>query len=232
MSDSAPQTIRILIADDHALMRSGLRMLLEAQSDLEVTGDVASTDDALSKIAELRPDVLLLDLSMPGSNAIDAIGRVRGLSPRTKVLVLTMHDNPSLVRSAIAAGAAGYMVKTGADTELVTAIRRVHRGRSYIDVALEDSALQDLLDERRRRESSGSAPARDLLSGRERQVLQLVAFGHTNKEVAERLGISIKSVATYRSRLSEKLGFSSRADLVRYALQQGILDDTPSSSDG
>lgn len=206
--------IRLLIADDHAVVRSGLRMLLNAQADMEVVGEAGDGAETLSQVAELAPDVLTLDLSMPGLSGIKLIERLRRDAPRTRVLVLTMHDDPAFLRAVLGAGGTGYVVKKASDGELLTAIRSVHRGQIYVG-----AGLADRLD--------GEPPAGgsgDLLTARELDVLRGLAQGETNKEIAARLFLSVKTIDTYRARLMEKLGLHSRAELVRYAFATGLLD--------
>ena len=214
-------SIRVLIADDHAVLRAGLRMLIGAQPDLEVVGEAADGDAALRKALETRPDVVLMDITMPGSGGLKAIERIREECPKTRVLVLTMHDVPAYLRSALAAGASGYVVKSAADSELLSAIRSVHRGRTVLDPALAATVVQSALGKRAVGSQAG-VPVNPL-SPREREVLDLVAQGYTNQQIADRLGLSIKTVETYRTRLVEKLGLRSRADLVRYALDSGLF---------
>jgi DNA-binding NarL/FixJ family response regulator len=211
--------IRILIADDHAVLRTGLRMLIGSQRDLEVVGEASDGDEAVRKAAALRPDVALVDISMPGSGGIKAIERIRQATPATRVLVLTMHDVPAYLRAALAAGAAGYVVKRAADSDLLAAIREVHRGRTVLDPALAARVVQGGL---RRRGTAGPSPTAPL-SQREQEVLELVAQGYTNQQIADHLGLSVKTVETYRARLVEKLGLQSRAELVRYALDSGLF---------
>jgi two-component system, NarL family, response regulator NreC len=211
--------IRILIADDHAVLRAGLRMLIDSQKDLEVVGEASDGDEAVRKAAALRPDVALVDISMPGSSGIKAIERIREAAPATRVLVLTMHDMPAYLRAALAAGASGYVVKRAADSALLAAIRDVYRGRTALDPALAASVVQSGL---RRRGATGAGPTTPL-SQREREVLELVAQGYTNQQIADHLGLSVKTVETYRARLVEKLGLQSRAELVRYALDSGLF---------
>ena len=213
--------IRILIADDHAVLRAGLRMLIGAQPDLEVVGEAADGDEAVRRVAETRPDVALVDLTMPGSGGIKAIERIREESPATRVLVLTMHDVPAYLRSALSAGASGYVVKSAADAELLSAIRAVHRGRTVLDPGLAAAVVQGGLGKKPGAVQAGGAAS--LLSPREREVLDLVAQGYTNQQIADRLGLSVKTVETYRSRLVEKLGLRSRAELVRYAVDSGFF---------
>jgi DNA-binding NarL/FixJ family response regulator len=212
--------IRILLADDHAVLRTGLRMLISSQRDLEVVGEASDGDEAVRKATALRPDVALVDLSMPGSGGLKAIERIRHAAPLTRVLVLTMHDVPAYLRASLAAGASGYVVKRSADSDLLAAIREVHRGHTVLDPSLEDRAAHGSL---RRRGGVGSTTPTALLSQREREVLELVAQGFTNQQIADRLGLSVKTVETYRARLVDKLGLQSRAELVRYALDSGVL---------
>jgi DNA-binding NarL/FixJ family response regulator len=217
--------IRILIADDHAVLRTGLRMLIGSQRDLDVVGEASDGDEAVRKAAALRPDVALVDISMPGSGGIKAIERIREAAPATRVVVLTMHDMPAYLRAALAAGASGYVVKRAADSALLAAIRDVHRGRTVLDPALAASVVQSGL----RRRGGTTSPATPL-SQREREVLELVAQGYTNQQIADQLGLSVKTVETYRARLVEKLGLQSRAELVRYALDSGLFGGETSST--
>jgi DNA-binding NarL/FixJ family response regulator len=218
--------IRILIADDHAVLRTGLRMLIGSQRDLEVVGEASDGDEAVRKAAALRPDVALVDISMPGSSGIKAIERIREAAPATRVLVLTMHDMPAYLRAALAAGASGYVDKRAADSALLAAIRDVSRGRTALDPTLAASVVQSGL---RRRGTTGASLSTPL-SHREREVLELVAQGYTNQQIADHLGLSVKTVETYRARLVEKLGLQSRAELVRYALDSGLFGGEASPS--
>jgi two-component system response regulator NreC len=205
-------------------------MLIDAQPDMDVVGEAADGDEAARKTRELRPDVTLLDVTMPGSGGIAAIQRIRGESPATRVLVLTMHDVPAYLRSALAAGASGYVVKRAADADLLSAIRAVHRGRTVLDPTLATMVVQAGVG---RKPAAGPAgAAAHALSPREREVLDLVAQGFTNQQMADHLGLSVKTIETYRSRLVEKLGLRSRADLVRYALDSGLFGAGPSSPAG
>lgn len=210
-------TIRVLIADDHAILRAGLRMLLAAQPDIVVLGEAADGAEAIRMAAALRPDVILMDLSMPGLRSGEAIRQVLAVCPEGRVLVLTMHDDPGYVTSALAAGAAGFVVKKVADSELLVAIRAVHSGRMFVDLS---RALQPVPHP-----VAGPAPVPKALSRREREVLKMLAEGHSNQEVADRLRVSVKTAETYRTRLRAKLGLKGRADLYRFAVESGILDN-------
>ena len=207
---------RVLLADDHAILRAGLAMLVRAQPDLEVVAEAADGVEALEKVRRTKPDVVILDLTMPRMNGFDALREIVRDVPETKVLVLTMHDDPAYGRSLLAAGALGYVTKKAADRELLTAIRAVREGRQFVDL----TQAEDMLP----RSPARPPASRELLSLRERQVLALLARGHTHQEVADRLELSIKTVETYLSRLTTKLGLHRRAELVRYALETGILD--------
>lgn len=210
--------IGVLIADDHAVLRAGLRMLLASQPDMVVLGEAADGAEVPKKVRELRPDVVVLDLSMPGPRSGTVIRQVRRACSTTRVLVLTLHDDPAYLRSSMFAGAAGYLVKRAADSELMSAIRAVHAGRTFVD--LTRPAGHRLL---RRREVIGDEPPK-ALSHRERTVLRLLAQGHSNQAIADKLGVSIKTIETYRTRLSQKLGLKGRAQLFRFASEAGLLD--------
>jgi two-component system response regulator NreC len=214
--------IRVLIADDHAVLRSGLRMLINTQPDMDVVGEVADGQEALKKSRELRPDIVLMDITMPGGNGLKAIEGLRMECPKTRVLVLTMHDDEAYLRAALAAGGSGYVVKKSADTELLSAIRAVHGGHTFVDLMPGGESPELAAEGISNR--AHSEKSRGLLSQREREVLTLVAVGYTHQQIAERLNLSIKTVETYRSRLAEKLDLRTRADLVRYAIELGLLD--------
>jgi len=203
--------IRVLLADDHAILRAGLRMLLAAQPDMTVVAEAADGEEAVRRALATRPDVAVIDLTMPGLSGVETLGRLRREVPATRLLVLTMHDDPGYARVALAAGASGHVVKDAESAELLTAIRTVHRGRTFVRVGVSSPAAPP---------PASAAPP---LSPRERQVLDLLVHGHTNREVADRLSLSVKTVETHRARLSEKLGLRSRADLVRFAIELGLL---------
>jgi DNA-binding NarL/FixJ family response regulator len=210
-------TIKVLICDDHALVRSGLRRLLESEDVFEVVGEAADAEQAVEKTAQLVPDVLLLDVVMPGRSGIDALLDLRAASPQTRVLVLSMQDDPSYVRQAFAAGADGYLVKEAADADLVQAIQDVARGHRYVHPSL-GARLAALEAEAHQRAET------DPLSEREHEVLRLLALGHTNQEIAKLLFISVRTAESHRARIMQKLRLSSRAELVRYALATGVLE--------
>jgi two-component system response regulator NreC len=208
--------IRVLIVDDHAVVRTGLRLLLESVEDIEVVGEAGTANDAIVEARSSQPDVILMDVVMPGASGIDATPQLLREEPDAKVLILSMEDDPSYVRQAFAAGAAGYVLKEAADAELVAAVREVASGGRYVHPALGARLVAADADERARAEA-------DPLTGRERQVLHLLALGHTNQEIAELLVISVRTAETHRAHIMQKLRLTSRADLVRYALANGLL---------
>jgi two-component system response regulator NreC len=210
----------IFIVDDHGILRAGLRVLINTQADMEVVGEAANGLDAEVGIKKTEPDIALMDISMPGGGGLAAIAAVRSVRPRTRVLVLTVHDELGYLRAATDAGAVGYVVKSAVDTELFAAIRAVAQGRSFMDASVGLGLTQA---------SMQPAPAavdghrKGQLTPREREVMGRVAEGYTNAQIAEELRLGVKSVETYRSRLMEKLGLTSRSALVRFALECGVL---------
>lgn len=218
-----PKT-RVVVADDHAVLRSGLRLLINTQPDMEVIGEADSFPATFNVCEQQTPDVVTLDLNMPGGSGGRAISELKRVSPKTRVLVLTMHDDPSYLRAALAAGADGYIVKKAADTELLTAIRTVVKGRAYVNVTQESAAIPPIsLDISGASRDKNNTPL-DSLSDRERQVLMLVAQGYTNQAIADKIYLSVKTIESYRSRLMVKLGLQSRADLMRLAIETGLLN--------
>jgi two-component system response regulator NreC len=205
--------IRLVLADDHAILRAGLRALIEASGEMQVVGEAADARQARDLVAETLPDVLVLDISMPGGGTLDTLAQIHAQHPDVRVLVLTMHPDESFLRASLAAGADGYLVKSAADDDLLHAIRAVHAGRSYVGVPLARGALKHI---------AGGARTRQL-STREAEVLELVAHGLTNQEIADRLGVGVKSVESYRARVYDKLGFRSKRELIRYAVVTGLL---------
>jgi two-component system response regulator NreC len=213
---------RILIADDHAILRSGLRMLINAQPTMDVVAEACDSEEAVQFANEHQPDIAIVDISMPGDGGVKVTEKICSLSPNTRIIALTMHDDQAYLKAVLTAGASGFVVKRSADTRLIDAIDTVRKGQVYIDPAMGFRVMQGILDpEEAAAEKKEAHP--DSLSLRERQVLTLLAHGYTNREAAERLGLSMRSVETYRSRMADKLGFQNRVDLVRYALDQGLL---------
>jgi two-component system response regulator NreC len=210
-------SVRVLIVDDHAVVRAGLRLLIDAEDDLEAAGEAGSARDAIFRARELEPDVILMDVVMPDGNGLDAIPTLLHEHPETKVLMLSMQDDPQYVRQAFSAGASGYVLKEAADTEVVSAIREVARGGRYVHPELGARLVAAETEERKRAEE-------DPLSEREREVLRMLALGHTNQEIAKQLYISVRTAETHRAHIMQKLRLSSRAELVRYALDQGLLE--------
>jgi two-component system response regulator NreC len=212
--------IRILIVDDHAILRSGLKMLLGAQPDMEVVAEAADGNRAVQEARHTRPDVALMDLTMPGSGGLAALQEIIRDCPDTSVLVLSMHDDPAYLRTVLAAGASGYVLKRSVDTELLTALRAVHRGGLFVDPSLAHVFVQDVLN---RGPHGGDTSALNVLSKRESQVLRLIAAGHGCTDIAGQLCISVKTIETYRARIAEKLHLRTRAEIVRFAVCTGLL---------
>ena len=212
----AREEIRVVIVDDHAVVRAGLRLLLEAEAGMVAVGEAGSGDEAVRQVRQLVPDVILLDLTMPGISGLEVLPKLREVAPEAAVLVLSMEDDPSYVREAFARGAVGYVLKEAADAELITAIREVANGGRYVHPALGARLAAAEAEERRMRED-------DPLSEREREVLRLLALGHTNQEIAKMLYISVRTAETHRAHIMQKLRLSTRAELVRHALAHGLL---------
>ncbi len=213
----ATNAIRVLIVDDHAIVRSGLRKLLEAEDGFDVVEEAGSADEAIRKARLEKPDVVLLDVTMPGRSGLEATPEVLEAAPDAKILVLSMQDDPSYVREAFAVGARGYLLKEAADADLVQAIHEVAAGRHYVHPVL-GARLAAAEAE------ADAKAAADPLSDREREVLRLLALGHTNQEIAKMLYISVRTAETHRAHIMQKLRLSTRAELVRYALAHGLLE--------
>jgi two-component system response regulator NreC len=215
---------RILLADDHAVLRAGLRLLLDKHPNLEVIGEAGNAHEALTLAVMLKPDLILLDLSMPGISGLEALQQLRKHVPYARVLILTMHDDESYLRQAIKLGAAGYVLKKAADTELLNAVQAIQRGEVYIHSAVTRNLLNDLLGERDLAKNGEKiVDPWQILSEREYEVIKRVARGYTNAEIAEDLTLSVKTVESYRARGMEKLGLRTRAQLVQAALAKGML---------
>lgn len=211
-------SVGVLIVDDHAVVRSGLRLLLSKEEDLEVVGEAADAREAVFEVRARKPDVVLLDVTMPGRSGIEAIPDLLKEAPEARILVLSMQDDPSYVREAFAAGAHGYVLKEAADAEVVDAVRQVASGDSYVHPSL--GARLAVADAEATR-----AAEEDPLSEREREVLRLLALGHTNQEIAKMLFISVRTAETHRAHIMQKLRLTTRAELVRYALGAGLLTE-------
>lgn len=210
----SPTVVRIVLADDHAVVRSGLRMLLDAEPDFEIVAEAGDVEAARRYVRGHHPDVLVLDLNMPGGSSLEAIPLVRAEAPDTQIVVLTMQEEPAFAREALASGAIGYVLKKAAESELVEAVRRAAVNETYLNPTLGAQIAR----------APATSPPDDL-SEREIGVLRLIALGHTNSEIAGQLYLSVRTVETHRAHIQQKLRVSSRAELVRYALQRGLIID-------
>jgi two-component system, NarL family, response regulator NreC len=213
----AKKPVRVLIVDDHAVVRSGIRLLLAQEPDIEPVGEAGNGRDAVFQARALKPDVILMDIVMPDQTGLDVLPTLLHEQPEARVLVLSMQDDPRYVREAFAAGASGYVLKEAVDSEVVAAVREVARGGRYVNPELGARLVAADANAERRAEE-------DPLSDREREVLRLLALGHTNQEIAKQLYISVRTAETHRAHIMQKLRLQSRAELVRYALAQGLLD--------
>lgn len=214
--------IHILLADDHTILRAGLKMMLNAQPDMEVVGEASEGRQAITESLRLQPDIVLMDITMPDMNGIEATRQIKKVQPGVKVLVLTMHENDEYVFQALRAGASGYMLKEAADTELITALHVIQSGQFYLSPSAQSVMVGDYLQRMRAGEEKDSYSS---LTEREREILKLVAEGYTNNQIAEQLVISPKTVDTHRTHVMDKLNLHSRAELVKYAMRRGLLED-------
>lgn len=214
-------TIQVFLADDHAVLRAGLKSLLNAEPDMQVVGESSGDDRCADVIVSLQPDVVLLDINMPGCNGLDVLASLRRRLPACRVLMLTMHNDAEYLRQVLQLGGAGYVLKEAADTELLTAIRTVYNG----GVFLHPQHAQLLLQPQATPADTRISDPLSELSFREREVLRLIALGHSNRDIAGMLHLSVKTVETYKARTMEKLDLVGRAALVRFALSQGLLDE-------
>jgi DNA-binding NarL/FixJ family response regulator len=210
-------TVRVLIVDDHAVVRAGLRLLIDGEADLEAAGEAGSANEAILQARSLKPDVILMDVVMPDQSGLDVVPTILHERPETRILVLSMQDDPQYVRQAFSAGASGYVLKEAADTEVVAAIREVAAGGRYVHPELGARLVAAETAAEQRAEA-------DPLSDREREVLRLLALGHTNQEIAKQLYISVRTAETHRAHIMQKLRLGSRAELVRHALEHGLLE--------
>jgi DNA-binding NarL/FixJ family response regulator len=212
-------TISVFLADDHAVVRDGLRAMLETQHDIRVMGEATNGRDAAREVAQLRPDVVVMDIGMPELNGIEATQQICERCPSVRVVILSMHATKEYIRRALGAGARGYLLKDSAGAEVVQAVRAVHAGRRYLSQRVSEQVLDEYP---RPRETAPSDDPLTLLSPREREVLQLVVEGKTSAEIAQLIFLSPKTVETYRSRLMTKLGVADLPGLVKFALQHGV----------
>lgn len=209
--------IRLLIADDHAIMRDGIRALLSLNDDIEIVGEASTGQEVIEKTAELNPDVIIMDIAMPGMDGLEATRRILKQNPKSRILILTQHDDKEYVLSAVRAGSAGYLPKRALGSELVSAIRAVNRGDSF----LHPSAASALITDYRNQTQEGDVYCQ--LTPREREVLKLIAEGSTSREIADKLFISLKTVMGHRTKLMEKLDLHNRTELIKYAVRKGIV---------
>lgn len=210
---------RVLLVDDHTILRTGLRMFFDSQEDMVVVGEAVSGEEALEKTQLHQPDVVILDISMPGMTGIEAIGRIKQITPNAGILMLTMHEAEEYLQQAMQAGASGYVLKKAADSELLEAVRAVARKEIFLHPAMTSMLIQSIYHSEPKEDSKKTIN----LTSRETEVLKLVALGHTNKEISEVLSVSIKTVETHKSRVMEKTGCERRSELVRYAMQEGYI---------
>jgi len=216
--------IRVFIADDHAVLRAGLRLLLGAEPDIEVVGEASTAAEALQGVRDLQPDVVLLDISMPETNGLQALHTLKAENTSSHIIMLTMHDDESYLREALSAGASGYALKQAADTELLSAVRAVYQGGTYLRPAHTHLLLEGHPEPTPKAQAAPAEAEANRLSPRELEVLRLLAMGYTNKQAADQLALSVKTVETYKARLMAKLSLNSRAELVHYALQRGLME--------
>ncbi len=213
------KTVRVLLCDDHAIIRAGLRLILEQEEEFEIVGEAENGEESIRRAARLHPDLVIMDISMPGMGGLEATPRVLEVAPGARVLILTVHDDEAYFFQALQAGAAGYVLKGASRSELLAAIRLVIHGGVPIPRKLGPHLVNDYLE----RVENGVAPSYQQLSPREREVLRLIAKGRTNKEIAEQLSLSVRTVERHRSSIMNKIGLQNRAELVAYAVRQGFL---------
>jgi two-component system response regulator NreC len=213
--------VRLLVADDHKIFRQGIKKLLEEEPDLQVVGESADGRETVKKATELKPDIILMDIAMANLNGLEATKQIKKVLPETKIIMLTMHKNEEYVLQSFQAGASGYILKEGAVEELVSAIRSIHQDKSFLSPTVSKTLVDAYL---RKMETGKTETPFDLLTDREREVLQLIAEGFTNREVAKQLFISVKTVEAHRAHIMQKLNIHDIAKLVKYAIQKGLVD--------
>ena len=211
--------ITVLLVDDHQVLRDGLRVLIESEDDMQVIGDAESGDEAIEKLSSMQPDVIVLDLGMPGMSGLETIREIRRREVPSKIVVLSMHNDREAVTQAITAGSDGYVPKSTTHISLLEAIRVVHSGESYLHPSAASAVISELKDKQDREQLL------EILSSREREVLRLIAMGHTSREIGEKLSLSPKTIDTYRRRAMNKLDLEGRSDVVRFALKSGLLNN-------
>ena len=216
-----PEKIRVMLSDDHTILRTGLKMLIGAAEDMEVVAEAADGEEAIAQVETVRPEVVLMDISMPKIDGIKATKEIKRRFPETKVLMLTMHENDEYLFRTIQAGGSGYVLKKAADDEVLDAIRHVAGGGAFLRPAVTTRIVQDYLE---RVDKGEEADSFGRLTDREQEILRLIAGGHTNSQIATMLVISVRTVESHRAHIMEKLGIHSRAELVKYALRKGLLD--------
>ena len=212
--------LNVVLAEDHATVREGIKMLVNAQTDMRVIGEAADGAAAIKKVREKRPDILVMDISMPEMNGLKATRKLKAEFPDVKILTLTRHADDSFLEQLISAGANGYVLKQSAPAELINAIRAIGSGKSYLDSSLAGKVMSSIAGRKLRGDQSGE------ISDREREVLRLIALGYANKEIASQQGLSVKTVEAHKANAMRKMNMTGRIDIVRYAILQGWLEDT------
>jgi DNA-binding NarL/FixJ family response regulator len=212
--------IRVLLAEDHTIVRKGLRSLLDGEAGIEVIGEAEDGREAVEKVGQLLPDVVLMDITMPSLNGLEATRQIKKRFPEVKVVILTMHANEEYIFQILRAGASGYLVKQAAPTELLSAIQAAYRGESFLSPSISRKVIAEYIQQA---EATAEKDSYDQLTDREREVLQLIAEGHPNREIADLLHISVKTVETHRANLMDKLDIHSTAELTRYAIRKGVI---------
>ncbi len=210
----------VLLVEDHTIVRKGLRSLLESEADIRVVGEAENGREAIEKVDELRPDVVVMDIGMPGLNGLEATRQIKKRFSDVQVLILTVHTGEEYILQILRAGASGYLVKQAAPAELISAIQAVHRGQAFLSPSISKKVLEDYVQ---RAEATARGDSLERLTDREREVLQLIAEAYSTREIAEQLHISIKTAETHRAHLMEKLGLHSTAELTRYAIRKGVV---------